>query len=306
MSAAIHIRNRVAGFYTFHKGKVDADGIPIPGTYEKVAEFQNLITNNGLDSIWTCPGGSFGIQYLARTCLVGTGNTAPAFTDTTLDVYLASASTEDATNSFVDDVSEPYWKFVRVYRFNAGTATGNLAEVGTGWATNDLLSRALILDGGGVPTTITVLADEYLDVTFEFRNYIDPASYTGTISISGTPYDIEWRPALIGTVVAVDKAINTTGAMQVAATQTLGTIYQQPSSLGSNQTVDSYSTYVSGDYFIDMTFEWGLSSGNLTGGIGSALFTTGQSRFQISFDPKIPKTNTDILTLTFRVSWARH
>lgn len=305
----VEVKNRYAGFYTLRKGKVDADGVPIPGTEKQVAAFKNLITDNGLDKIWSCPGGSFGIQYLCTACRVGTGNTAPAFTDTQLDVDIAGVSSnESQTKGFTDDLTEPFWYFIKTYRFNAGTATGNLAEVGTGWGATNLFSRALILDGGGSPTTITVLADEYLDVTFECRNYISVVDGTGTITVSSVSYDVTWRGTGIASTPNPHLAIsdsNSFPSMIAFESDTLGTVYTSISGTGSGGSEAAVGSYVSGNYYMDIKGTWGLTAGNFGTGIGGLLFTGNQFKFQMNFTPKIPKTSDDILTLTLRVSWAR-
>lgn len=308
MNVVIPIRNQLQGFYTLHKGKVDSDGNRISGTHQQIAHFPNLITNNGLDSINDCPGGAFSTQPLCQICLVGTGSTAPAFTDTTMTSLLATTTPISDVTSFVDG-TPAYWKWVRVYRFNAGTATGNLTEVGTGWASNDLFSHALILDGGGTPTTITVLSDEYLDVTYELRNYLDKGDFTGIMSISGTPYDIAYRCAEIGTVPNITRAltdVTVVTRLDTYATQTLATVYFAPSGSSLTATGATWGTYSSGNYYNDLTFSFGLPDGNHVGGIGSAMISTSQCRFQMNFTPKIPKDATKIMTLTFRISWSRY
>lgn len=304
----VPVRGYVSGHFTFHKGKVDADGVEIPGTRHQVADFDNLITDNGMDKIFSCPGGAFGIQHMFPRCYIGTGATVPAVTDTTLTSYLAASNTiEGATETFVDG-TPAYWKNVRTYRFNAGTATGNISEVGTGWANNNLFSHALILDGGGIPTTITVLADEYLDVTYEFRNYIDKTLYEGIITISGVAYDVDYQVESIGSPPNIDIALSDSTATPkfgVYATQTLGTVYQSPSGTVV-QKIGTWSTYVAGSWYADCTFTYGITEGNHAGGIGSAYFRTNQGQFQMNFTPKIPKDATKNLIITLRIIWARY
>lgn len=51
----------------------------------------------------------------------------------------------------------------------------------------------------------------------------------------------------------------------------------------------------------------GLNDSNLSGGIRSILIlsNSGVCRYQIQFDPAIPKDNTKVLSLTIQHSWAR-
>lgn len=57
--------------------------------------------------------------------------------------------------------------------FGRGQAAGNLSEVSSGNASNNtsIVCRALIKDGEGNPTTITILPDEILKVTWELRRW---------------------------------------------------------------------------------------------------------------------------------------
>ena len=124
--------------------------------------FPNLITNIGLDRIAT------NADFMSY-CHVGTNSTTPTINDTALRTFVGSTNTITTSTYTVNSTSPYYASFIRVYRFNAGIAIGNLSEVGIGWSATGtgsvLFSRALILDSYGNPTTITFLSDEYLDVT---------------------------------------------------------------------------------------------------------------------------------------------
>src|SRR5690606_8917143 len=98
----------------------------------------------------------------------------------------------------------PYYTWMRkTFRFAAGVATGNLSEVGISWLTTGaLFSRALILDSGGLPTTITVLADEVVDVTYEFRIMAKTDDETGSVTFTGSiggTYDWTMRSVSVAT-----------------------------------------------------------------------------------------------------------
>ena len=108
-------------------------------------------------------------------CVVGSGNSTPIDGQTALDSFVAST---DVTAIGLSDMggiqvaaAPYYWWGRRTWRFAVGTATGNLSEVGLGWGNANLWNRALIKDVNGSPTTITVLADEYVDVVSEVRVY---------------------------------------------------------------------------------------------------------------------------------------
>ena len=160
-----------------------------------LAEFDNLILDAGLNRLGT--GG------VANCCQVGTGTSAPAVTDTTLQAYLVGTSTiqADSAQSYVAG-PPAYVTMSRTFRFGTGVAAGNLTEVGVGWATasGSLFSRARIVDGGGSPTTISVLSDETLDVVYTLRAYV-PADATGSVTLAGTSYGYTMRWAGVGSTI---------------------------------------------------------------------------------------------------------
>lgn len=164
----MHLHNICSGRFTI---STDKRGV--------IAEFDNIITNGGLDRM--AQNGDW-----MTWCQVGSGSSTPSALNTALDARIGAVNTLQATTSGSQAV-EPYYTFrTRTYRFAPGLATGNISEVGVGWASaGGLFSRALILDGGGQPTTITVLADETLDVTYQFRFYPKTTDGTGTVTITG-------------------------------------------------------------------------------------------------------------------------
>ena len=148
--------------------------------------FDNLITDTGLDQISNVPLGTGNVPYLFTQAYVGTGDTPPAFSDSSLADYLASSDVVESTgiNSYVAG-SPPYWRYVRTYTFAPGTVTGVLSEVGVGYTKDTLFSRALIVDVLGRISPITVLADEGIQLVYELRSYINSGDVLQTISIDG-------------------------------------------------------------------------------------------------------------------------
>ena len=81
----------------------------------------------------------------------------------------------------------------------------------------------------------------------------------------------------------------------------------QPSGTSSIITATTLA-YSSGSYARASTVSAGLNDSNFSGGIRSILVGTyysGAGRYQIQFDPAIPKDNTKVLSLTIQHSWAR-
>ena len=109
----------------------------------------------------------------------------------------------------INSTSPYYISHIVEYHFAIGAAAGNLSELGVGWASSGttLFSRALILDSGGTPTTITVLSDEYLYVTYEHRFYPSETDATGSIVFTGNiggTYTYTLRPAQIDSTSIAD------------------------------------------------------------------------------------------------------
>lgn len=282
--------------------------------------FPNLIVDAGLNVIGT--SGSW-----LNQCRVGTGNAAPSTSDTNLQSPLA-ATTSIQSGETGNSGSPDYYSWSRIrYRFAAGVAAGNLTEVGIG-STTVLFSRALILDGDGNPTTLTVLSDETLDVTYEIRHYPPTGDINGSINISGSGnHDYVLRGAnidsastwlagatLTGSAAAMVGGGYTASNSVIAYNGSIGANTDQPS--GSSSAVSpSNLAYGDGNLYRDFQATFGLTEGNLAGGISALQFSFGSrstsigprscGQMQMSFDPPIPKTNTQSLNLVFRHTWGR-
>jgi hypothetical protein len=295
--------------------KLEATDV-ITGQKRTVADwFPNLILNNGLNRL-----GVRGQQPLiASYCHVGTGNSAPIATETSLVTPLASTNTNLGSSSgYTAGPPEFVWAtFTR--RFAAGVAAGNLTEVGMGWGPGAgvLFSRALITDVGGNPTTVTVLATEVLDVTYELRIYPPTADVTGQVTISGTTYDYIIRPAELNNNLYWNaSSINfysveighSLGSFTWAYTGTLGSRTSSPSGtgFGTSASLGSMVAYSNNSYQADGTVTFDLTQGNLSGGIRSFVVPmNGLAAFQTQLTPAIPKNSTNVLALNVRFSWAR-
>lgn len=288
--------------------------------------FPNLITNNGLDLL----GQEINLMGVVA---VGSGNAAPAFSDSTLQTIVAATSNLVSQTSGVQATAPYYGTGTHQWQFAQGAAAGNLAEVGVGASSTNLLSRALILDGLGNPTTITVLANEFLNVTYSLRMYVPTADVTGSVVLLGVSYNYTIRasrantnntnfgwaprtqisgtfvspgPSLLGSCIRV-----TDGAINAAVTGTPGGTSVQNGSPAN-------TTYVTGAYQKLSSYTWGINDGNLGAGItameiqagnyvaiGSGGITGGRGSYQIGFSAAIPKDNTKQLTLQFAHSWVR-
>ena len=175
------------------------------GSVRETREFPNIITNWGLDAF------GYATAEVLRCVTLGTDTTAPDATQTTL---LAPGCSSTVTghnsppgtpgNTTGVSGSSPYYGWMRVSRrFNQGVATGTWTEIGIGeTAVSNVFSRALILDGFGVPTSLTVLAIEILDVEYEVRFYAPASDVVSTIAISGVTHDYTLRACNVNAVGA--------------------------------------------------------------------------------------------------------
>jgi len=308
LRAKMHIHHKVCGFFKIEAFKKD-------GSSRLLADwFPNLITDIGMDKLAT------DFHYM-NYCQVGSGNTVPSVSDIGLVSKVATNSNILSTTHTVSGTSPYYNRTIRIFQFNAGVAEGNLSEVGIGWgADSNLFSRALILDIGGSPTTITVLSDEYLQVTYEFRHYPLETDATGTMVFTGDiggTYDYILRCADITTdyntyQVGASYYHPTTegghaGSSTSVYTGSVGAITGLPSGTSLQHGVTmSNSTYVAGSFTLQGSLVLGITKGNISGGIGALTFEWGFNKFQIGFSPSINKTNQYKLTLVFTKTWARY
>lgn len=283
------------------------------------ADFKNLILNQGLDRV--------GQGAWIGSCQVGTGSTTPAVGQTGLASFFAGSSTQGATD--VDSYTPgppPYHQLVRVCRFAEGTFSGtNITEVGMGWANTGsaLFSRALILDGGGNPTSITVLSDETLDVEYTLRVFPPTADVAGSVVLDGTSYDYTLRAANVGKLNFGGWPVSGLVSSQIGGTaghltnrnvhpaaSVLGDIFNVPTLIGAQISKGVAKTYIASSYSRGFEMTAGLSV-NPSGGVGAARFSVGSAnngsgaQLQIGFSPAIPKDNTKILVLEPRIHWAR-
>ncbi len=319
---------QVAGQYTIRKYKADTDEL-----IQEIGPFDNLITDQGLNRVGTAVFGD--------RIFVGTGTATPSVSNTGLSAYLnytqSSAPGGSWNPAILQGGSPDYWvQGTGTWRFAAGAATGTLTEVGIGWfvpggaigANHRVSSRALIVDSGGSPISITVLADEYLDVTYSLRYY----PYVGsdvvqTVVISGVNYTFTTRAlgvdALIYCSVNVAARMDWSGNTEVYTGTAAGTppalaaiTATAMSNIGSTAyLIATKNTYVNSSLAMSAVFSAGLTDANMTYGIrgmitrttypGNPLASFINSAFQSTISPAIPKNNTKVLQFGASVSWSR-
>lgn len=289
-------------------------------------EFHNLVLNTGLARM--------GVGTWIDRCCVGSGNSTPVATQTSLDSFIGSTTaiaTGTTSTGGIQVTTAPYYWFGRItWRFAVGIATGNISEVGLGWGNTSLWNRALVKDAEGNPTTITVLADEYLDVISEVRVY--PKTSTGSFNVvdkvgavisahtykavpkmfannavfSGglvnyfSGYEAGSSIFGIGDTALVETP--TTGITALYSTRTLTSNVYSGNTLTSKMTISSSdANFPSG---LHRTFATSL--GGLMCGAGSNLGVHNTCGYKWEVTPPIPKNAETILTYSFTLGWGNY
>lgn len=272
----------------------------------------NIVTDYGLNAF---ANGSGAFSY----CHAGSGNAAPAFTDVALQSRLASAYNTSPLEPTVDTVDR--WLLLeKTFTFPAGAATGNISEVGVGRSeTANLVSRALVVDGSGDPSTITVLADEDLVVTYRFWVKQPTADFSG---------DVDGRDF----VVRACRANSTTGgsgyfrgfwggnadfrglfewasANQLAAIYdgAVGAITGEPA--GSVESITSGNiaqpAYVADSHTNEIIATIPSGQGNFATGISAFTWAHGVCCWQMGIDPPLVKVSPQTARIAVTTTWSR-
>lgn len=298
MRQNIDLRCHVAGRF-----KLVATDIRTGRTRLLADWFPNLITNGGLDQIGTTA------TWLSG-CSVGSGNTAPTNSDTHLETLVATSTDIVGSTASVLPTTPYYGSRINTYFFPVGGATGVLAEIGIGLSPAALFSRALIKDGSGNPTTVTVTSGEALTAFYEFRNYPPLSDVTGVVTINGVDYAYTMRAANAGASAWETAMLGDIGgpSLTTAFSGGIGAITSQPSGTSAAETSGTDVAYTPASLHVDRNSVYAGPTANFN--IASILISCGQSegslgQFQLGLSPSLPKDNTHSLALTVRNSWAR-
>lgn len=293
------------GFYTLTVRKVSDDSIA-----RSVGPFKNVITDIGLERLGS--GGPISFAY------VGTGTAAGATTDTQMGAYLRNSSAVQS-NVQTNAGASPYWVQRSItYRFSPAGVNQNITEVGVGWISNSvagLWSRARTVDGSNNPVTVTVLADEYLDVTYTLRFYPQITDSSYSVSINSVSYSFTSRSANINSaaiVLGADMRATFSGLQAYGGPATLGPLTGSITGFVGSATMHAgtIQAYVPASQTASTISLSTISQGNVSGGITAMLANPSGFIFagcptQIVVSPAIPKDATKSLSLTFSWTWDR-
>lgn len=281
------------------EGRFKIDGVhKTTGARRELAPLQeNVILTSGLDFIGKN-------SNWAGFCQVGTGNSTPTIAQTSLDARVAGVSLSSSANTNRPASSPWSVDFEQVFNFGEGVAEGILAEIGlAGGTSTNLFSRALIKDSGGTPTTIEILADEYLEVTYILTFNFKAGDTAWAFDISGSPYS--------GVVRASDADLQNIGMsgreeMRVVRAHSGAIGGEDGSPSGSSGTaIISNDSYINGSHEKTATVTFSLGVANFGGGISSISWETRIAKYQASIVPALTKTSSDIVTFDIKTSWAR-
>lgn len=303
--------------------------------------FHNLVTNLGLNQMWSVGQYQPGVagQQFQYGC-VGTGSTTPTVNDIALAAYTTKSNIGGAsTTGYVaatgtlgqPGYTAPYWYLRKTWTFPTGTAAGNLTEVGnfpnsqfSDHPENTYLySRALILDSDGNPTSITVLSDEVLTVTWELRYYLDVSDHSFSFNLNGSPITGVYRLDDISNTPLRSDGYPISSSLQYnhcsLFSGDIGAVTGRPSGtiLGTiNTNSGSSFPWVSGSFtddidntgtcYVDIGGIFPTSIGNGTA-LSFELGCGGTFSFQFGqLSSPIIKTSGQQLAVNFRVAWGRY
>lgn len=279
--------------------------------------FSNLITNQGLDWFGVAPTSSL-YDPLAY-CFVGTGNTPPTFTDTTLTAPLTPAAGRTHSTSSYLSGTPPYYSFLATYQWAQGDIIANLAEVGVGSVLSPpngspiVFNHALIVDANGNPTTLSVLSTDTLSISYELRLYLNTTDTNYSLIIGGVTYSGIYRLANLNTPAFIPYTIPSTNGGSDPFIQyfsgAIGPITGIPSGPGPSgnptQISWTFSTYTKGSYTIQMTSN---IPANSQGAINVTAITlhTLLGMWQFSVSPSWNRLSTQNISTTWALSWGRY
>lgn len=298
---------KVSGAYEIHIVRAD-------GKCDKVAAFDNLITNAGLDHMR-----SYGIHV--DQCGVGSGSAEPAFTDTALQSPIGARTSNTGSYSFSHNSSGGFNEIAKSFTFPLGGIVGTVREVIVARTSSEpAISRALVKDGLGNPIGIAVQADEQLIVTWKARIYYPTADFVGsfTLQVNGVSetygysiraYGVQVSSGYWGGNYAFGSMYQHQILLRSSDSQISATATNYPAESGSGSAV--LDAYINGSFQRTATLSFTIGDANFAGGIGGIQIwgptfgSIANSGLSAVFTPKIPKNSGRTLTLNVRVGWGR-
>lgn len=199
------------------------------------------------------------------------------------------------------------------FTFTLGQVVGNISELGIDFSnlssTSQTIihSRALVVDGSGNPTTITVTAQEQLVITYTLKMETSASDVITNypLNVSGTTVNTEITHRWAGPNPLT--AFVTSGILAANGLDVFdGALTPYGSSLTGNRASSggpSIAYNVSGGK--TDTYSFSISQGNLAAGISSAGRQSNQGLYKLGFNPPIPKNSDRTLSITILRTFGR-
>lgn len=271
----------------------------------------NTILTSGLPLY----GDSNPFQY----CNVGSNGTAADISQTGMLTYMDSNDSQQGdSNEFGGNPSYSHIK-TRAYRFNAGTATGTIREMGVAADDDgtDTYCRHV------VSPEINKSVDQVLDVYYKHSIFPPLGDTVGSVTMNGVLYDTLTKGCNLDST-AVNHAMtapsgfsNSWGsAVQQVYDGNIGTNIEGPSGDATNYGTDSNQPYTFPNLYRDVDINASLNQANTNANIIRSIQCAFSGfRIQVQFNENgqpdlpengIPKDNTYIWGITLRQSWGRY
>lgn len=320
MSKSLVIEEKLGLKGFFHVQLIEAK----TGRVKFESRFENLITTAGLNFI-----GSNNITSAFQYLGVGADATPPAMGQTDLIAPIMNGPNPYRTNANggtndVDSVAgapDYYVSKVRTRLFTELEANGNLAELGFFSAATGgtMWTRQLFKDDLGNAVVITKTNEDQLRVTYELRVYPPIADVVVPgVMINGVSTTLTYRAVGLGPVANQWGGIINIfpweqRAGHVMESDVLSAKDSNPAPAGTVvHSSETQPAYVNGNFYRDVVYVWDAGVANsFATGIGKfyrdysgAGGNTARRRWEVSFNPKMVKTNLMKLTITSRISWA--
>lgn len=324
----------ISGYYTFFKKLPNGELVSLlDGAVSKnliVDQWLNAFksfVNSTLTPRNTVLNTSNTVYSIMRRVAVGTGSSAPTVADTGLDVQLASKTENGDTtvnNTYSYDSDTDTFEFVhsKSFTFPLGGVVGNISEVAVFSNStvtdtiNTLVSRALIVDGLGNPTTISLTAEDQLVVVYTMVLRV-PRTITFNFSYDTVDYVLE------GKLSTTNPGGDTGFSCLLASSVSLSGNYSRPTDISyPSATANGLSNVSYGWTLLNgvaasslvtplnpspvrkARIRFPLASSNYTEGIKCFAITL-ISGWMFKFTPAFPKTANDILEIEFATDFVR-
>lgn len=164
--------------------------IKLFGRYRLIVE--NCLTGGITDTGWQdnlVLNGAFTVDDTDMNAVswylrLGSGSTPPTPSDTTLESFLYGTFVSAPYSGLPADFNSPIYSTTSRFSHNyaTGEVIGNVSEIGM--SATALITRALITDALGDPTTITLGVNDKLTVSYDIGYEIDTSHPAGSIQLT--------------------------------------------------------------------------------------------------------------------------